>query len=121
MTYVKIGETKYPAFVAGRVMDKDWDNRASKYITLEMSYEDALNIFVNDIKWSIISEIEEPVEIVDDEGNVIHETEIVEDIYDNSEYSIAGDITDHRNGTITVQMGMPTDLEKAYELLYGGI
>lgn len=108
MTYVKIGEIKYPAFVAGRIMDKDWDNRSSKYITVEMSYEDALEIFVDDIEWSIVCEIEEPVEIVDGEGNVSHETKIAEEVYDNSEYSIAGDIVNHRNGTITAKMGKPT-------------
>lgn len=105
MTYVQIGENKFPAFVAGRVMDRDWDNRASKYITVEMSYEDALKVFVDDIEWSIVCEMEEPIEQVDAEGNVVY---ITEDIYDNSEYSIAGDIVDHRNGTITAKMGKPT-------------
>ena len=40
---------------------------------------------------------------------------------DLSEYSIAGDIVDHRDGTITVYMGKPTDTETLLTLLYGGI
>jgi hypothetical protein len=46
----------------------------------------------------------------------IHEIE-----FDNSEYNIAGDLTDHRDGTITAKMGKLTDLEEAYEIMLGGI
>lgn len=108
MIFVKINNTLYPATVSGKVADKDWDNRESKSITLEMDYETAINLFVNDIPWSIVEQNE-----VDGE---IHETE-----YDNSEYNLAGDITDHRDGTITVKMGCLTDLEEAYEIMLGGI
>lgn len=40
--------------------------------------------------------------------------------WDNSAYSLSGDITDHRDGTVTIKMGKPTDLEDAYEMLMGG-
>lgn len=37
-------------------------------------------------------------------------TEVVNE-YDNSEYSLAGDITDHRDGTVSIKMGKPTEAE----------
>lgn len=91
MTYIEINNTRYRAAIRGYERDRDWDNRESKAITLEMSYVDAMATFVDDVDWSI----------------VYQENEIVE-IYDNSEYSIAGPITDNRDGTVTVKMGKPT-------------
>ena len=41
--------------------------------------------------------------------------------FDNSEFCIRGDLTVHTDGTCTVKMGKPTDLEDAYEMLYGGV
>ena len=35
-------------------------------------------------------------------------TIIEQEVYDNSEYSILGDITVHKDGTVTVKMGKPT-------------
>lgn len=40
--------------------------------------------------------------------------------YDNSAFLVAGDITDHRDGTITVKMGRLTALEQTLEQIYGG-
>ena len=107
MIYVKINNKLYPAIVNGRVADSNWDGRESKSITLEMDYSTAINLFVNGRAWSIVEKYE-----VDGET---HEEE-----YDNSEYNLAGDITDHRDGNITAKMGKLTDLEEAYELMFGG-
>lgn len=123
-TYVKINDIKYPAMITGRLNDGDWNNRASKAITIEMIYEDALNTFVNDIQWSIVQDVEKRVEKHDENGDVminenkevIFETVIVEEFYDNSEYCLAGDIIDHRNGTVTVKMGKPTAEEQLMEM-----
>lgn len=116
--YVKVNETQYPASIVGRLSDSDWDNRASKAITIEMAYEDAIKLFVNNIKWSIIQEVEhieekhEPIVINEETGEIkdmvtqIPVTKLEE--YDNSEYSIAGDIIDHRNGKVTIKMGKST-------------
>ena len=118
MTFVKINETLYPATIKGKLSDDAWDNRDSKAITLEMDYATASNTFVDGAQWSIIQTIERPV--YDEQGNEIDiETHEVE--YDNTEYSIAGDIIDHRDGTITAKMGKLTVLEEAYELMLGGI
>ena len=106
--YVEIGGNKYPAYITGRLNDQDWNNRASKAIKLEMTYEDAIALFVNDLKWNIVQEFEEIVTSVDENDKEIHETVTKTETYDNSDYSIAGDIIDHRDGTITVKMGKPT-------------
>ena len=107
MVFVKINNTLYPAIVSGKITDNDWDNRKSKSIKVEMDYATAIGLFVDGLVWSIVAQNE-----VDGE---IHETE-----YDNSEYNLAGDITDHRDGTITAKMGCLTELEEAYEIMLGG-
>jgi hypothetical protein len=117
MIYVKINKTLYPATVSGKTEDKDWDNRASKAITLEMTYAEAIALFVNGPVWSIVQRTEVPTY---DENGVQTGTEIRDTEFDNSDYNLAGDITDHRDGTITVKMGKLTELEEAYEILFGG-
>lgn len=117
MTYIKINDTLYPATISGRVQDNEWDERESKAITLEMDYETAIGLFVDGLAWSIVQQEEVPV--FDENGNQTG-AEMQDTEWDNSEYSLAGDITDHRDGTITVKMGKLTDLEEAYEIMLGG-
>lgn len=116
--FVKVNETLYRATVRGRLVDGEWDGRASKSITLEMDYATAIKLFVNGLAWSIVQRNEVPV--YDAEGNEVG-TEMHETEYENSDYNIAGDITDHRDGTVTVKMGKLTDLEEAYEIMLGGL
>ena len=118
MTHIKINETLYPATVNGRMQDKDWDSRESKAITLDMDYATAAALFVDGLAWSIVQQQEVPV--FDEEGNQI-DVKVAETEFDNSEYNLAGDITDHRDGTMTVKMGKLTDLEEAYEIMLGGM
>lgn len=122
-TYIKInsGDILYPAVITGRMADKEWDSRETKAITLEMDYATANKLFIDGVIWSIV--MEHPVEIkeIDSEGNTTTKTIIETEEFDNSEYSLAGDITDHRDGTLTVKMGKLTDLEQAYEIMLGGI
>lgn len=106
--YVKVQDTKYPASITGRIHDSDWDSRSSKAIMLEMTYDEAKTLFIDDVNWSIVEEREEIVEEVKEDGETVSVPTIVSNEYDNSEYSIAGDITDHRNGYVTVKMGKPT-------------
>lgn len=112
MLFVKINETLYPATVSGKVADKDWDNRESKAITLEMDYATASKLFVDGLAWSIVQR----EEVETENGVETQETE-----FDNSDYNLAGDLTDHRDGRITAKMGKLTDLEEAYEIMLGGI
>lgn len=125
MIYVKVNEILYPATIAGKMSDKDWDGRPTKTIKLEMTYEEAINLFVDGLVWSIISISEVPLfdeegyPIVDEEGNQLFEVQ--EDEFDNGEYTLAGDITDHRDGMLSVKMGALNDLELTLELVYGGM
>lgn len=107
-TYIEVNGNRYKANITGRLNDKDWDKRASKAIQLEMSYDEAVTIFVDDIKWNIIQEIEVQNLIIDDEGKETFVINIEEEVYDNSEYNIAGAITDNRDGTLVVKMGKMT-------------
>ncbi len=118
MTFVRINETLYPATISGKVADNDWDKRESKSITLQMDYATASKLFVDGLNWSIVQQEEVPVY---GENGVQAGTEVQETEFDNSEYNLAGDITDHRDGTITAKMGKLTDLEEAYEIMLGGM
>ena len=102
MFCVKMNGVMYPAVIEGTMEDLSWDRRSSKAITLEMDYSTANAMFVNGLKWSIISADEPEIE------------------WDNSEYCVAGDLIDHRDGTITAKMGKLTELEEAYEIMLGG-
>ena len=110
-TYIEVNGQKYVASITGRLSDKDWDGRESKAIRTAMSYDDAMNIFVDDVEWNIIQEHEYNKEVVDEEGQVHFEPAIESEVYDNSDYCIAGDVVDHRDGTVTIKMGKPTAAE----------
>lgn len=113
MTYVKINGTTYPAVINGKHIDREWNDRESKTITLEMAYADAIALFVNGLAWSILMDVEKEQE----DGSTI----TVQEEYDNSEYSMAGSITDNRDGTLTVKMGKPTQIETLESQITGTI
>lgn len=125
MIYIKVNDILYPACVAGKMSDKEWDGRESKSITLEADFSTVDALFPDNTVWSIVNEEDVPVTdeqgqvILDENGNPTYQTIRVE--FDNSEYSIRGDLIAHIDGTCTVMMGKPTDLEQAYEMLYGGV
>ena len=83
-----------------------------------MTYDEAIKLFVDGVVWSIVQKEEVPT--YDEDGNETG-TETRETEFDNSEYNLAGDITDHRDGRITVKMGKLTELEEAYEIILSGM
>lgn len=107
-TFIEVNGNRYEASITGRLNDKDWDGRESKAIKVEMTYEEAKDIFVDDVNWSIVMQNTVNIPHFNDENEEIMIPTTEEEIYDNSEYSIAGSITDHRDGTVTVKMGKPT-------------
>lgn len=113
MTYVKINDTTYPAVINGKHIDREWNDRESKTITLEMAYTDAIGIFVDGLAWSILMDVEQEQE----DGSIV----TVQEEYDNSDYSIAGSITDNRDGTLAVKMGKPTKIETLESQITGTI
>ena len=111
MTKVKISNAEYDAEIRGQLRDLTWDNRDSKSITLAMDYATAVATFADDVPWSILYQ---PSDYYDPETQQMVKPPVEE--YDNSDYCILGDITVHRDGTVTVKMGKPTG-EELYNIL----
>ena len=125
MIYIKLNDTLYPASISGKMSDKEWDGRESKSITMTADFATVNALFPDGVAWSIVTEETIPVindqgePVLDDEGNPIYEVRQTE--FGNSEFCIRGDLTVHVDGTCAVKMGKATDLENAYETLYGGM
>lgn len=115
MTYIKVNNTLYPATIDGRIADYEWDRRDTKAITLSMTYAEVLALLPDNTPWSIVQKDtvqkigEDGQPVVDASGNPI--TEEITSEFDNSEYSMSGVIRDNRDGTVTIKMGKPTEIE----------
>ena len=96
----KINAINYPAEIYGHVRDRDWDNRESKVIVLALTIQEALDLFVNGLQWSIV-----------------YGTQIIP----QDEFIVAGPITDNRNGTVSVRMGKPTAAEVSSVIMGGAV
>lgn len=107
--YVKVNNTEYPAAVSGANNDRTWDGRDTKTIYLTMSHDAVAALLPDNTPWSIVQR--DTVPKYDEQGQPTGETEEVVNEWDNSEYSLAGDITDHRDGTVSIKMGKPTESE----------
>ena len=110
-TYVEVNSKRYPAVITGRLNDKDWDNRETKAIKMEMTYADAVALFVDGCSWHIIQERMVRHNEVDENGEITVVDKMETEDYDNGDYCIAGPITDNRDGTIVVKMGKYTNEE----------
>lgn len=108
---IRINNTEHDATIQGIARDINWNNRESKSITLIMDYATAVATFADDVPWSILYQ---PSDYYDPETQQIVTPPVEE--YDNSDYCILGDITVHRDGTVTVKMGKPTG-EELYNIL----
>ena len=102
MIYIKINSILYPAIIEGKIEDNEWDNRESKSITINDTYENINTLFSDGVAWSIIeknfiptylkddndnfifNEEGNPIPNIDEEGNFIYKKEEIE--YDNSEF-----------------------------------
>ena len=112
--YIKVNNTEYPAAVSGVYNDRTWNGRDTKTITLTMTHDEAAQLFVDGLSWSIVQR--DIVPIYDKDGNPTGETEEQVQEWNNSDYNVAGSITDNRNGTCTCKMGKKTQLETEQEL-----
>lgn len=99
MEYLKANGAEYPAQFCGKQIDREWDGRASKTVTLAMPYAQAAQLFVDGLNWAIVRR-------EDGTGGAAQEQ-------DCSDYCVAGPITDNRDGTLTIKMGSYTQLENA--------
>lgn len=107
--YVKVNNTEYPATVDGVNNDRTWNGRDTKTVTLTMTHAEVAALLPDNTPWSIVQR--DMVDMLDEQGQPTGETKEVVNEYDNSEYSISGEITDYRDGTVSIKMGKPTQLE----------
>ena len=109
--HIKVNNTEYPATVNGNRTDRSWDGRDTKTVTLTMTHAEVAALLPDNTPWSIVQR--DMVDVLDEQGKPTGETKEVVNEYDNSEYSLGGAITDHRDGTVSVKMGKPTEAETA--------
>lgn len=89
--------------ILAKKISEDGVNREYLRITVSATYADVLTYFVDNATYSI-RQFD-----IDDNGN---ELETYQD-FDWSEYSVARDVIDHRDGRITVYMTKPNEQEEA--------
>lgn len=107
---ILINGTEYPAEkIDATNKNSRWDGRDTAAITLPMTHAQAVGLFVDGLAWSIKQVNTYPV--FDDKGQPTGETKTETQTFDNSDYSVAGSITDNRDGTVTCMMGKPTETE----------
>ena len=128
MIYVKINDTLYPATITDEMKDWNWGERPAKSITVEMSHAEASALFVDGAVWGMVNRVEVPVyktgesgmPVIGADGRFIQDgTEIRETEIDFSDYDLAGELIDHRNGKITAKMGKHT-AEELLAVIMGG-
>ena len=107
--YIKVNNTEYPATVKGERTDRSWDNRDTKTIYLTMTHDEAATLLPSGTPWSIVQR--DTQDVLDEQRQPTGEAKEIVNEYDNSEYSIAGEITDYRDGTVSIKMGKPTEME----------
>lgn len=107
--YLKVNGQEYPAKFISKYQDLNWDKRETQTIYLTMSHDEVVALLPSGTPWSIVQC--DMVDVLDEQGKPTGETKEVVNEYDNSEYTLAGDITDHRDGTVSIKMGKPTESE----------
>ena len=107
--FIKVNGQEYPAKFISKYQDLNWDKRETQTIYLTMSHDEAAALLPSGTPWSIVQR--DTVNKLDENGMLTGQTEEVVNEYDNSAYSLAGDITDYRDGTVSIKMGKPTEAE----------
>lgn len=107
--FLKVNGQEYPVTHISKYQDGDWGGRSTQTLYLTMTHDEAAALLPDNTPWSIV--MRDMVDVLDEQGKPTGETKEVVNEYDNSEYSLAGDITDHRDGTVSIKMGKPTEAE----------
>lgn len=105
-TYLKANNTETPCEAAEHYRDSAW-GRPTCTVTIKASAAEIAALLPNNAPWSLI----EREDVLDESGAPTGQT--VDHERDMSEYSLSGDITDHRDGTVSIKMGKPTETESA--------
>lgn len=107
--FIKVNGQEIPATVINRYQDSEWDGRSTQTLYLTMTHDEAAALLPDNTPWSIVQR--DTVPKYDSDGQPTGETEEVVNEWDNSAYSLSGAITDHRDGTVSIKMGKPTEAE----------
>lgn len=106
---IKVNGQEYPATCIYNYKDRNWDMRETQTVHLTMPYAQAAALLTSGVKWSNV--FRETKDALDNDGNATGQTEEVVTEEDMSAYSLSGVITDHRDGTVSIKMGKPTEAE----------
>lgn len=105
-TFLKANNTETPCEAAEHYRDSAW-GRPTCTVTIKASAAEITALLPSNAPWSLI----EREDVLDENGMLTGQT--VDHERDMSEYSLSGDITDHRDGTVSIKMGKPTEEESA--------
>lgn len=105
-TFLKANNTETPCEAAEHYRDSAW-GRPTCTVTIKGSAAEIAALLPNNAPWSLI----EREDALDESGAPTGQT--VDHERDMSEYSLSGDITDHRDGTVSIKMGKPSETENA--------
>ena len=103
-TFLKANNTETPCEAAEHYRDSAW-GRPTCTVTIKASAAEIAALLPNNAPWSL----SEREDVLDENGMLTGQT--VDHERDMSEYSLSGDITDHRDGTVSIKMGKPTEVE----------
>ena len=103
---LKANNTETPCEAAEHYRDSAW-GRPTCTVTIKASAAEIAALLPSNAPWSLI----EREDVLDELGAPTGQT--IDHERDMSAYSIAGDITDHRDGTVSIKMGKPTETESA--------
>jgi len=109
--FIKVGGQEYPATLIYNYKDRNWDMRETQTVHLAMPYAQAAALLTSGVKWSNV--FRETKDVLDENLELTGQTEEVVTEEDMSAYCLAGDITDYRDGTVSIKMGKPTEAESA--------
>ena len=109
--FIKVNGQEYPVTHISKYQDASWGGRSTQTLYLTMTHDQVAALLPDNTPWSIVQR--DMVNVLDEQGNPTGETKEVVNEYDNSEYSLSGAITDHRDGTVSIKMGKPTETENA--------
>lgn len=107
--FIKVNGQEYPATCIYNYRDRNWDMRESVAVHLTMPYAQAAALLPDNTPWSNV--FRETKDKLDNDGNPTGQTEEIVTEEDMSAYSLAGEIVDHRDGTVSIKMGRPTESE----------
>lgn len=107
--FIKVNGVEYPATCIYNYKDRNWDMRETQTVHLTMPYAQAAALLPSGTPWSNV--FRETKDKLGNDGNPTGQTEEVVTEEDMSAYSLAGEITDYRDGTVSIKMGKPTETE----------